>query len=194
MENQRLVLQEVAERSGWTVVHTFADEGISGAAGRDRRPGYDALLRAIARREVDMAAAWSVDRLGRSLPDLVAFLSEVRAAGCDLYLHQQAIDTSPPAGRMMFQLLGVFAEFELAIITSRILAGQARARAKGVRMGRPPLAPIRLEMVRKGLQEGRSIRAVAQAAGVSASTIVRIKQTNVTKCFVEHVLLCNMYC
>ena len=74
-----------------------------------------------------MAAAWSVDRLGRSLLDLVAFLSEVRAAGCDLYLHQQAIDTSTPAGRMMFQLLGVFAEFERAIITSRILAGQARA-------------------------------------------------------------------
>ena len=145
VENQRLVLAEVAERSGWSVAQTFEDQGISGATGRDRRPGYDALLRAIARREVDMAAAWSVDRLGRSLPDLVAFLSEVRAAGCDLYLHQQAIDTSTPVGRMMFQLLGVFAEFERAIITSRILAGQARARAKGVRMGRPPVAPIRLE-------------------------------------------------
>ena len=82
----------------------------------------------------------------------MGFLSEVRAAGCDLYLHQQAIDTSTPAGRMMFQLLGVFAEFERAIIDLlRILAGQARARAKGVRMGRPPVAPIRLETVRKGL-------------------------------------------
>ena len=178
VENQRLVLTEVAERSGWSVVATFADEGISGAAGRERRPGYDALLRAIARREVDMAAAWSVDRLGRSLPDLVAFLSEVRAAGCDLYLHQQAIDTSTPAGRMMFQLLGVFAEFERAIITSRILAGQARARAKGVRMGRPPVPPIRLETVRKGLQEGRSIRTVAQAAGVSTATVIRIKRAS----------------
>ena len=105
-----------------------------------------------------MAAAWSVDRLGRSLPDLVAFLSEVRAAGCDLYLHQQAIDTSTPAGRMIFQLLGVFAEFERAIITSRILAGQARARAKGVRMGRLPMHPVLQKTVRKDLQEGRSIR------------------------------------
>ena len=125
-----------------------------------------------------MAAAWSVDRLGRSLPDLVAFLSEVGAAGCDLYLHQQAIDTSTPAGRMMFQLLGVFAEFERAIITSRILAGQARARAKGVRMGRPPVSPIRLETVRKGLQEGGSIRTVAQAAGVSTATVMRIKRAS----------------
>ena len=175
VENQRLVLQEVAARSGWTVVATFEDAGISGAAGRERRPGYDALLRAIARREV-MAAAWSVDRLGRSLSDLLAFLNEVRAAGCDLYLHQQAIDISTPAGRMMFQLLGVFAEFERAIITSRILAGQARARAKGVRMGRPPVAPIRLETVRKGLQEGGSIRTVAQAAGVSTATVMRIKR------------------
>ena len=180
VENQRLVLNEVAARWGWSVVATFEDAGISGAAGRERRPGYDALLKAVARREVDMAAAWSVDRLGRSLPDLVAFLSEVRAAGCDLYLHQQAIDTSTPAGRMMFQLLGVFAEFERAIITSRILAGQARARAKGSRMGRPPLAPIRLETVRRGLQEGRSIRAVAQAAGVSPSTVSRIKRAGTT--------------
>ena len=141
-------------------------------------PAHGAYEIVVARQQVDMAAAWSVDRLGRSLPDLVAFLSEVRAAGCDLYLHQQAIDTSTPAGRMMFQLLGVFAEFERAIITSRILAGQARARAKGVRMGRPPVAPIRLETVRRGLQEGRSIRAVAQAAGVSPSTVSRIKQTS----------------
>ncbi len=176
VENQLLVLTEVAERSGWAVAGTFSDEGISGAAGRERRPGYDALLRAVARREVDMVAAWSVDRLGRSLPDLVAFLSEVRAAGCDLYLHQQAIDTSTPAGRMMFQLLGVFAEFERAIITSRIVAGQARARAKGVRFGRPPVAPMRLEKVRTGLAQGGSIRAVAQAAGVSTATVMRVKR------------------
>jgi DNA invertase Pin-like site-specific DNA recombinase len=105
------------------VVATFEDAGISGAAGRERRPGYDALLRAVARREVDMAAAWSVDRLGRSLPDLVAFLGEIEAKGVDLYLHQQGLDTSTPSGRAMFGLLSVFAEFERAMIRERILRG-----------------------------------------------------------------------
>lgn len=97
VENQLLVLNEVAQRSGWTIVHTFSDEGVSGAKGRDKRPGYDALLKAVSRHEVQIVAAWSVDRLGRSLPDLVSFLSDIQAKGCDLYLHQQAIDTSTPS-------------------------------------------------------------------------------------------------
>jgi DNA invertase Pin-like site-specific DNA recombinase len=157
--------------------HTFADEGISGAKGRDQRPGYNSLLTAVARREADMVAAWSVDRLGRSLPDLVGFLSDIQARDCDLYLHQQAIDTSTPSGRMLFQMLGVFAEFERAIITSRIVAGQARAKSKGVRFGRPPVAPIRLDRVRKALKDGQSIRAVAKATGVSTATVQRVKRS-----------------
>jgi DNA invertase Pin-like site-specific DNA recombinase len=177
IENQLLVLNEVAQRSDWEVVHVFADEGISGAKGRAERPGYDALLKAISRREVDIVAAWSVDRLGRSLPDLVAFLSEIQARGCDLYLHQQAVDTSTPAGRMLFQMLGVFAEFERAILKSRIIAGQARARSKGVRFGRPPLPPIRLEKVQRALKDGQSIRAIAAATGVSTATVQRVKRS-----------------
>ncbi|WP_419321487.1 recombinase family protein [Caulobacter sp. ErkDOM-E] len=177
VENQLLILNEVAARSGWTIVQTFADEGISGAKGRDKRPGFDALLKAVARREVEIVASWSVDRLGRSLSDLVAFLSDVRGQGCDLYLHQQAIDTSTPSGRMLFQMLGVFAEFERAIITSRIIAGQERSRAKGTRFGRPPVAPIRLDRVRKALSDGMSIRAVAKATGVSTATVMRTKRS-----------------
>ena len=126
---------------------------------------------------VDIVAAFAVDRLGRSLPDLVAFLSEIQARGCDLYLHQQALDTSTPAGRMLFQMLGVFAEFERTIIASRVIAGQARARANGVKFGRPPLAPIRLEKVRKALADGRSIRSVAKSTGVSTATVQRVKRS-----------------
>lgn len=177
VENQLLVLNEVAQRSGWEIVQTFADEGISGAKGRDKRPGYDALLKAVARREVQIVAAWSVDRLGRSLPDLVAFLNDIQAQGCDLYLHQQAIDTSTPSGRMLFQMLGVFAEFERAILKSRIAAAHARCRAKGVRIGRPPLPPIRLEKVKRALGDGQSIRAIAAATGVSTATVQRVKRS-----------------
>lgn len=177
VENQLLVLTEVAQRSGWTVVHTFSDEGISGAKGRDKRPGYNALLTAVARRQVDIVAAWSVDRLGRSLPDLVNFLSDIQAQGCDLYLHQQAIDTSTPSGRMLFQMLGVFAEFERAILVSRIKAAHARCRANNVRIGRPPVPRSRLEKVQKALKDGQSIRAVARATGVSTATVMRAKRS-----------------
>jgi DNA invertase Pin-like site-specific DNA recombinase len=176
-ENQRRILQEVAERSGWTVVEVFEDQGISGAKGRDKRPGYDALLKAVNRREVDMVAAFAVDRLGRSLPDLVAFLSDIQARGCDLYLHQQAVDTSTPSGRMLFQMLAVFAEFERSIITSRINAGLARARANGVQFGRPNLSLERRTKVQKALTNGLSIRQAAKATGVSTASVQRIKRS-----------------
>jgi DNA invertase Pin-like site-specific DNA recombinase len=177
VKNQLAALTAVAERSGWTVVHVFSDEGVSGAKGRDQRPGFDALLKAIARREIDIAAAWSVDRLGRSLSDLVAFLSDIQSKGCDLYLHQQAIDTSTPSGRMLFQLLGVFAEFERSMIVARVKAGQERSRAKGVRFGRPPLPKDRLEKVRRALADGQmSIRAIARHAQVSTAYVARVKK------------------
>ena len=176
-ENQRRILNEVAERSGWTIVHVFEDQGVSGAKSRDQRPGYDALLRSIHRREVDMVAAFAVDRLGRSLGDLVAFLSDIQARGCDLYLHQQNVDTSTPSGRMLFQMLAVFAEFERAIITTRINAGLDRARSKGVRLGRKPIAPIDLDKVRTALARGGSIRVVAKQTGFSTATVQRVKRT-----------------
>ena len=119
----------------------FEDSGISGAKGREKRPAFDGLLKDATRGKFDIVAAWSVDRLGRSLQDLVAFLAELRDTGRDLYLHQQAIDTSTPSGRAMFQMLGVFAEFERGLIRERVNAGLARARAKGTKLGRRPVQP-----------------------------------------------------
>ena len=124
-KNQERELQDVAERHGWQVVEVYRDKGISGAKGRDQRPGLDKLLAAVASKEVDMVAAWSVDRLGRSLTDLLGVLQELHAKGVDLYLHQQGLDTSTPSGRAMFQMMGVFAEFERAMIRERVMAGLA---------------------------------------------------------------------
>ncbi len=138
VDNQRGALTEaISRRHGWLIVDEFCDEGISGAKGRDRRPEFDRLLKEVVRGRIDVIAAWSVDRLGRSLQDLVGFLGELNAVGCDLYLEKQAVDTTTPAGRALFQMLGVFAEFERAIMQERILAGLARAREKGTRSGRP---------------------------------------------------------
>ena len=188
-ENQFRILQEVAERAGWTIVEIFEDHGISGAKGRDKRPGYDALLKAISRREIEIAVAWSVDRLGRSLQRLVAFLADIQASGCDLYLHQQAVDTSTPSGKMLYQLAAVFAEFERAMVTSRINAGLARARANGVQFGRPNLSLERRTKVQKALGDGLSIRAVAKATGVSTASVQRIKRSMNT---VEETVPTNM--
>ena len=87
------------------------------------------------RREFDIIMAWSVDRLGRSLQDLVGFLSDIHALKIDLYLHQQGIDTTTPAGKAMFQMMGVFAEFERAMIAERVRAGMARAKSQGKHCG-----------------------------------------------------------
>lgn len=176
VENQLRELQDVAVRLGWTVVAVYTDEGISGAKGRDQRPGFDNLLKGVARKEFEMVAAWSVDRLGRSLQDLVAFLADVQARGVDLYLHQQAIDTSTPSGKMLFQLLGVFAEFERAMIRSRVIAGLDRVRGTK-RLGRPPMPPDRVETIKAMLLSGRGVRETARATGAGTATVQRIKQS-----------------
>ena len=130
-ENQLRELRAAIERNGWTIVAEYVDHGICGANGRKDRPRFDALLHAVTRKEFDMVAAWSVDRLGRSLQDLVGFLGDLQSKKVDLYLHQQALDTSTPSGKAMFGILGVFAEFERSIIRERVNAGLARERAKG---------------------------------------------------------------
>ena len=178
-ENQRRILLEVAERSGWEVVAIFEDQGISGAKGRDQRPGFDALLKAVSRREIDMVAAWSVDRLGRSLPHLIGLLGDLEARGCDLFLHQQALDTSTPTGRAMFAMAGVFAELERSLISARVRSGQQRARANGVRFGRPPIPPIDIDKVKVRLTKGQSIRVIAKATGMSTASVMRIKRSMV---------------
>jgi DNA invertase Pin-like site-specific DNA recombinase len=173
--NQERELVEAANRHGWEVAATYRDEGISGAKGRQTRPGFDRLCRAIIRREIDMVAAWSVDRLGRSLQDLVGFLAELQASRCELYLHQQGLDTSTPAGRALFGMLSVFADFERAMIVERTKAGLARARAQGKLIGRPKVAPALEDAVRASLSDGVGILKTARTLRCGVGTVQRIK-------------------
>jgi DNA invertase Pin-like site-specific DNA recombinase len=175
VDMQRRELTAAAERHGWRIAGEFVDEGFSGAKGRDQRPAFDRLCRAIVRHEFDIVAAWSVDRLGRSLQDLVGFLGEVHGAGVDLYLDRQGLDTSTPAGKAMFQMLGVFAEFERAMIVQRVRAGIAKARAQGTRsgkaIGRPKVPAEKIAAVRAALAAGDGIRKVARAVRVGNGTV-----------------------
>ena len=105
VENQLRALESVAVKEGWEMVERFVDKGISGAKGREGRPAFDRLRKGIVRREFEMVAAWSVDRLGRSLQDLVAFLNELHSKYSHLYFHKQGIDTTTPGGKLLFQML-----------------------------------------------------------------------------------------
>lgn len=177
--NQRRELKAAAERHGWLVVAEFEDAGISGAKGREHRPGLDALMKAVTRRDVDMVAAWSVDRLGRSLPDLLDVLKELHAKGVDLFLHQQGLDTSTPSGRAMYQMLGVFAEFERAMIRERVMAGLARARAEGTKLGRRRVEDRKdgariVKAIRAKRKGGAGIRKIASELGVGVGTVMRV--------------------
>jgi DNA invertase Pin-like site-specific DNA recombinase len=175
-DNQRRELEAVAARSGWHVVKVYEDAGISGAKGRDKRPGLDAMLKAVNAREFDMVAAWSVDRLGRSLTDLLGILQSLHDKGVDLFLHQQGLDTSTTAGKAMFQMLGVFAEFERGIIRERVNAGLARAKAKGTKLGRRPVRPSIEARIRELKADGMGILKIGRTVGVGTSVVQRVVQ------------------
>jgi DNA invertase Pin-like site-specific DNA recombinase len=174
--NQERELREVAARMDCEILKVYRDHGISGAKGRDKRPQFDALCRDATQRRFDVIMAWSVDRLGRSLQDLVAFLSEIHSLRIDLYLHQQGLDTTTPAGKAMFQMMGVFAEFERAMITERVRAGLRRARAEGKTLGRPRIDAKTERTIAKALEKGEAgIHAIAKSVGVGVGTVQRIK-------------------
>jgi DNA invertase Pin-like site-specific DNA recombinase len=174
-DNQRLALEAVAQQRGWTVAAVYDDNGISGAKGRDKRPGLDTLLRDATRAKFDVVMAWALDRLGRSLADLIATLQTLEGASVDLFLHQQAIDTTTPAGRMFFHVCGAFAEFERELIRSRVNAGLDRARARGVQLGRPKVKGKVEQAIRERLVAGEGMLKVARGLGVGTSTVQRVK-------------------
>ena len=175
-ENQERELRAIADRMGWNVVKVYSDQGVSGAKSRKDRPAFDALWKDAARRRFDVIMAWSVDRLGRTLQDLVAFLADVHGNRVDLYLHQQGFDTTTPAGKAMFQMMGVFAEFERAIILERVKAGLERARAQGKTLGRRRIDGRKEAAILADLRLGRAgIIKLAKLHGVGVGTVQRIK-------------------
>lgn len=175
VENQLRELEAVALKEGWEVVERFVDTGISGAKGREGRPAFDALHKGIVRREFDVVAAWSVDRLGRSLQDLVAFLNELHSKHTNLYLHKQGIDTTTPAGKLLFQMLGVFAEFERSMIVERVKAGLKRAKAQGKILGRPRIdSAVESQILHLRNTQLLGMRAIARKLHVGNCTVQRV--------------------
>ena len=176
VENQVRELHRIAERRGWQIVEEYHDAGISGAKGRDQRPGLDRMLKDASKRRFDVIMAWAIDRLGRSLIDLLGTIQHLEACRVDLYLDQQSVDTTTPAGKLMFQMTGAFAEFERSMIRQRVKAGLKRAVEQGTKLGRPRVSPSIEKRIQTHLRQGKGILKVATELGVGTSTVQRIKE------------------
>ncbi len=179
VENQLRELRQVAARHDWEVSREYCDKGVSGSRGRDKRPQFDELLKAVARKEFDMVLSWSVDRLGRSLQHLVGFLADLQDKKVDLYLHVQGVDTSTAGGKALFQMMGIFAEFERSLIVERVKSGLQRAKASGKTLGRPKVGygiEKKILEMRMPNSTGQvmGIKRIAKSLGVGTGTVQRV--------------------
>jgi DNA invertase Pin-like site-specific DNA recombinase len=173
-DNQRIDLQRVAVQRGWDLIEIYVDHGISGSKGRDKRPAFDKLCKDATSGKLDIVAAWSIDRLGRSLQHVVTFLNELQAMNVDLYLHQQSVDSSTSAGKAMLSMCAVFSEFERNMIIERVAAGMARAKSQGKVIGRPRTSTAIELQIRRLRDCGHGIIKTAKLAGVGVSTVQRV--------------------
>ncbi len=174
VEAQETELREVCERNGWEISAEYTDHAISGAKGRDQRPGLDQLMKAAIRREFDMVVVWSLDRFGRSLSHLVALLDDLQAKSVGFYAHKQGIDTNTPSGRMMLQIAGVFSEYERSLIKDRVVAGLEKAKRNGVKLGRPKIAQDLIDRIIQLRSDGLGMTKIAKTLGVGGGTVNRI--------------------
>jgi DNA invertase Pin-like site-specific DNA recombinase len=177
--NQIERLEAVAKFKGWDVVHRYSDEGISGAKGREQRPGLDAALKGAERHSYDVLMVWSVDRIGRSTIDTLRTSETLRVAGRQLYIDQGNIDTTTPQGQAFYGMHAIFAELERSQIVARVNAGIARARKAGKRLGRPRVDPDIEAKVRGILATGAGINKTAKLAGCANGTVSRIRASAV---------------
>jgi DNA invertase Pin-like site-specific DNA recombinase len=173
-------LRQAADQLGWQIVKLYRDEGVSGSVSQ-KHPQLGKLCLDAYNRKFDVVLAWSVERLAYSLHDLVGFLSEMRALKIDLYLHKQRVDTTTPAGRAMFEMAGMFAEFERAVFRERFRSGRAVAKQAGKRVTRS-IAPEVEDAIRDALEKGDAgILKIASRFGVGTGTVQRIKAAMATK-------------
>jgi len=173
-ENQIQLLKTIVEKNSWDLVDLYVDVGISGSKGRESRKEFDRLNKDMVRRKFNRILVWDISRLGRSLQHLVEFLNEVNSIGCNLYIHQSGLDTSTPNGKMMFQMIGVFSEFEREMISERVKLGLERVKSKGQKLGRPQKVDLKMIDEMKKLKEiGWSYGKISDQLGVSKMTVSR---------------------
>ncbi len=174
-DNQLRELRAVAERMGYEIISEFIDNGISGAKSRKDRPALEEMMKMATKRQFEVVMCWSIDRLGRSLQHLVEILNELQAMKIDLFFMQQGMDTTTPSGRMIFSVFGAIGEFERNLIRERVIAGQQRAKASGVHIGRPTKMNDGMRSAIKVMHaNGMSIRQIAKSCKVGIGTVYSV--------------------
>ncbi|HTD13284.1 MAG TPA: recombinase family protein [Steroidobacteraceae bacterium] len=178
-DNQRIDLERVAEQRGWDITEVYLDHGVSGK--RDRRPALDRLRKDALHGKLDVVAAWSVDRLGRSVAHVVTLLHDLTEQKVAVYLHQQQVDGTTSAGKAMLAMCAVFSEFEWNTTSDRIKAGIVRARKEGKRIGRPTSVTAKTESQIRKLRADHpklGIIKIAKQLGCGVSTVQRVLAGN----------------
>ena len=177
-DNQVQQLRGYVERMGWVLVDEYIDHGVSGSKGKEARPQYKRLDADVMKRKFDVVLVWKLDRLSRSLKDLMEFSSLLEGKGVDLVAYDQQIDTTTASGKLFFHMIGAFAEFERGIIVERVKAGIERSKINGTKSGRshgrPPNVINPEELVLKTRAEGKGILRIAKEIGIGTSTVQRI--------------------
>jgi DNA invertase Pin-like site-specific DNA recombinase len=174
-ENQLNELRAVANRMGYVITQEYVENGISGAKSRLERPSLDAMMKDAVRGRFDMVMCWSIDRLGRSLQNLVEILNELQSIKVDLYFLQQGMDTSTSSGRMMFSIFGALSEYERNLIHERVCAGLQTAKARGVKLGRPTKMNDGMRQAVVLLREkGMGIKQIAKELQIGIGTVYSV--------------------
>jgi DNA invertase Pin-like site-specific DNA recombinase len=174
-EDQIERLQTVAGELGWTATQVFTDRPASAKKCLDRRPGEVALIEAIRNGTINKVLIWSIDRIGKSLIEMIGFLEVCRVAGVGLHFHDQGVDTETSNGLSLFDVAAMMSLHVRQSRRDRILRGQAAARALSIRFGRPPIPLARQEKARRELIAGKGVREAARSAGISAASASRLK-------------------
>jgi len=179
VENQLNQLREISNRNDWETVDEYIDEGYSGSLGRDRRPEFNRLLKDSVRGKFDVILVWDISRLGRSLQDLISFLNDIQSKNIDLYIDRQGIDTTTPTGKMMFQMIGVFSEFERNLIRDRVRVGMENAKKNGTKSGRSIGRPTNVNDGTKAAvielrNTGMSMNKICKTLGIGSGTLYKL--------------------
>jgi DNA invertase Pin-like site-specific DNA recombinase len=161
-------LRDYCTRRGWVVADEYVDSGISGV--KEKRPQLDKLMADAHKRRFDVVCVWRFDRFARSVAHLLRALETFKALGIDFVSYSEQMDTSTPAGKMVFTVLGAVAELERSLIAERVKAGLRNAKAKGQKLGRPPLRELstaEIRQLRRDRRRGISFKRLAQDRGIS---------------------------
>ena len=162
-------LRDFVKRSGWTIYQEFIDEGYSGS--NTKRPAFSEMMDQAKKRRFDTLVVWKLDRLGRSLKDLINTLDELGSLGIDFISYDNKLDTTTPSGRLVFNVIGAVAEFEKDIIRERVKAGLVAAKARGKRLGRPPISPHLSNQAKELRSKGLSHRKIAKKLKISEGSV-----------------------